>query len=746
MVEGAVRASSSGLAGLKEALEVLVDEFERRSQELPPDEDTLQSWRQRAMAIGKHLRLSDASGKNKLLLKLQKFQMQLRTTRAALQRYEGERDHLQPALNAHGAWPVALLGLQYSRHDPLAAAIRATYGSGGVSDSRLSNRLESRSPDAPPEIEAVQPAGLHKVGHVAEPSVEPVDKSSPEVAATTAKRMLSVREHPRVIPFPALAPARLAVRQDPIVAVLARLGRAGSFEEARAVAGSWLRKKGFKTPKDPAENFEIDGSGKGNRVIAVGSPGVWAMQADTVDPTVSGRRWRVEMVLIDAKPTPAVSVTLTSIAPADQVAPAPSVPVLVSQLIERVGMRDPESGEALTAEPIAVDGLEPLRRLLVSLQSPLRRTPAIVLSTYTKQDKPAHLLDPVGLSRRLRGIAKVYVLTRESSWGLTDALSRRFAVAGASVRLFRPGFTPEDDPSRHPQWGPDVLHAQGLDLNGLSELLERDAAAASLRALEQEDAIPPFDSVRAEVLRRQIDQARKQAAAVAPATEHETEQLRELRAALDNEAKLREMFEDDNAKQQLELQRLRAEVEHAAWDRDAWRSREYHLEARISELKQLLRNAHVDDTVAFPDNWDELETWCQQHLGDRVVVTPKAIRAARDSTFENVPFCYEVLLFLAETYVPCRRGVLDGGSGQLDEEKRRLGIDVSPVGQAAGMHRLQDTYSVMYKGRSVPLDMHVSGSSHRDPRKTFRVYFYWDANSQCVVVGWFPGHLENRLT
>lgn len=452
------------------------------------------------------------------------------------------------------------------------------------------------------------------------------------------------------------------------------------------------------------------------------------------------------MVLVDAQPTPAVSVTLTSIAPANQAAPEPSVPALVSQLIERVGLLDTESGEALSAEPIVVDGPEQLKHLLASLHASSRRMPIVVLSTYLKQDQPAHLLDPVGLSKRMRGIAKVYVLTRETSWGLTDALSKRFAVAGASARLFRPGFTPEDDPARHPQWGPDVLHAQDMDLNALSGLLEREAAEASLRALEQEDVIPPFDRVRAEVLKRQIEQARKQVVRTATAARPVTEQSSALRAALDDETKLRVMYEEDNHNQQQEIERLRGDLNQAATDREGWRSREYHLESRIKELVQKLRDADIDDSVELPDNWDELENWCRQHLGDRVVVTPKAISAARNSKFENVPYCYDVLLFLAETYVPSRRGILDGGSARLEEEKHRLGIDVSKVGQAADMHRLQDTYSVTYKGRSVPLNMHVSGSSHRDPRKTFRVYFHWDDAGQCVVVGWFPGHLENRMT
>ena len=735
----------TGKATLKDELEALVAEFERDSEELPPNDDALHGWQQRASTLGRRIRQCDAVGKNKLLLKLQRFRARLRTTRVARQRYEDDRAGARPLLGETVSWPASSPMLGDKHRDPLAAAIRATYEPVGPRSELLPAPPHAPFPITPANAEAPQYAPPAEKPETPATAVSGIAGVTEEFSVATPISKPTRRDRRPLGPLPIAVPGSLAIRQDPIVAVVARLGSGGTFGEVRSVACNWLRKKKFKLPKDESGDFEIGGTDTGDHAIAVGVPGVWAMQADTVDTSTPGRRWRVEMVLVDAQPSPAVSVTLTSIAPADQAAPEPSVPALVSQLIERVGLLDTESGEALTAEPIVVDGPKQLHHLLASLQSSSRRMPIVVLSTYLKLGRPAHLLDPVGLSRRMRGIAKVYVLTRETSWGLTDALSKRFAVAGASARLFRPGFTPEDDPSRHPQWGPDVLHAQNLDLNALSGLLEREAAEASLRALKQEDVIPPFDRVRAEVLKRQIEQARK-AALAAPATRPASEQSNALQAALDDETKLRVMFEEDNHKQQQEIEQLRGELDQVASDREGWRSREYHLESRIKELVQKLREADIDDSVELPDKWDELENWCQQHLGDRVVVTPKAISAARSSKFENVPYCYDVLLFLAETYVPCRRGVLDGGVTRLAEEKRRLGIDVSKVGQAADMHRLQDTYSVAYKGRTVPLNMHVSGSSHRDPRKTFRVYFYWDDVGQCVVVGWFPGHLENRMT
>jgi hypothetical protein len=114
--------------------------------------------------------------------------------------------------------------------------------------------------------------------------------------------------------------------------------------------------------------------------------------------------------------------------------------------------------------------------------------------------------------------------------------------------------------------------------------------------------------------------------------------------------------------------------------------------------------------------------------------------------FENIPFCYEVLQFLADTYVPCRRSELDGGGAQLEIEKSRLGIDISPVGRAASAHSTKDTYSASYKSKKVSLDMHVKGSNDRERRYGFRLYFHWFEDGQTVIVGWFPSHLVNDMT
>jgi hypothetical protein len=718
----------------KAELEGLVAEFEHASEALPPDEHTLRQWTQRARGLYSRVDASGESGRNKLLQRIKAFRMRVWIMRTDRRRYREQREELR--LTSDNTWRHVPAQLAQRKRHKLSQAIEAAWpqpdlisesaGTPSVASLDACSLIPAKS------LAEVEGNDLPVPVRVAEREISYSDE------VTTRSEFRKFRRE-RLPALPTQALASRSTRLDPIIAIAGRLARAGSFDEAREITCQWLRNKHFKVAKPFPDNFELEGPIKGHRAMAVGLQGIWAMQAETADTTMDGRRWRVELVLVDAQPTPAVGVTLTAISPANQPAPGPSVPALVSQLIDGIGLLDTEAGELLSARPIQVNTPELLQRLLHSLQSPKRHRPAIVLSTYNKGDRRATLLDPDGLAKRLRGIAKVYVLSREMIWALTDALSKRFAVAGASVRLFRPGFTPDDDPSLHPAWGPDTLAAQGLDLAGLSALFEREAADASLRALEQEDVIPPFDRVREKVLRMQIEEARRQAAPTSAGDELSAVRVKALQAALDDETKLREMYEEDNDTQRQDLQRLRDE-------RDGLRAREYHFEDRIDALQKRLRELEENRVPSFPDTWDNLEEWCEQYLGNCVALTAKAIRAARDSMFENVPFCYEVLLFLTGTYVPSRRGTLEGGGEQLEAEKTRLGIDISPVGRAAETHRSKETYSTTYKGTRVNLDMHVKGSNDRDPRKVFRLYFGWHDESQRVIVGWFPSHLDNAMT
>lgn len=730
---------------LERSLRILERELERSAVTRPPSDEALDRWQSQASHYAEILESASLPGRHRLLRHCQRFLGELQDMRERKARYLAKREpvpRIDSFSNDTSAWFEAPSEI---RRQLLAASVhKQLRDASGFERGSQAPRLAAsilKHPSADEEETTASDGEMHAelldVREVdldfatqapsAQPTKEVVEPSSPREVAVAAP----VR----------LAP-RLSRRVDPIMAIEGRLARPGTFEEARAIALEWLRKKGFSLPYEPEANFDLR-TPKGHTAKAVSEPerGLWALQAETTDQSLKGRRWRVEMVVLDASPTPAVSVTLTAISPADTPEPQTSIPGLVIRLMQGIGLLDAHEGETFNAGPTWIRDPVSLQRLLRSLTSLRRTRPIVVISTYLKDGNLKQLLDPAGLSQKLGGLAQVFVLDRDMAWPFAEAVGRKAAVAGASIRLFRLGFTPEDEPGRHPLWSPTELTAQGLNLWGLSNALLREAAYQSLRALEREDAIPAFEQVRELVLRRQIEEARRQAKQTSYGL-NDRQEVISLRKELETEVKLKDLYEEDNDSLRTDIERIRMERNALRDDRDTLRSRLMYLESRVQELQVRLRDSQGVIEPDFPSNWDDLEGWCEEYLEGRVILTRKALKAAQDSLFHDIQFVYRVLWFLAERYVPARR---DGGEDYKDE-LAALRLEISPVGRAAIERRNRDTYSTQYKHERVALDWHVKGNSDRDPRYGLRIYFHWHDGDRCVVVGWLPQHLANALS
>jgi len=126
---------------------------------------------------------------------------------------------------------------------------------------------------------------------------------------------------------------------------------------------------------------------------------------------------------------------------------------------------------------------------------------------------------------------------------------------------------------------------------------------------------------------------------------------------------------------------------------------------------------------------------------------PKAIKAARDSDFQDVPLVYSALLMMRDLYVPMRR--IGGIERKKAFEQRlaELGLEHTPCFvQENKAKNFGGAYFVRYQESTRELDWHLKGSNSRDGRLSFRLYYFWDAETARVVVGYLPGHLKNDIT
>ena len=70
-------------------------------------------------------------------------------------------------------------------------------------------------------------------------------------------------------------------------------------------------------------------------------------------------------------------------------------------------------------------------------------------------------------------------------------------------------------------------------------------------------------------------------------------------------------------------------------------------------------------------------------------------------------------------------------------------IDKSRAGQEG------DAYYINYpigSSQRVFLQFHIVRGSSREDRYCMRIYFFWDEDTNQVVVGWLPSHLSNRIS
>jgi hypothetical protein len=146
-------------------------------------------------------------------------------------------------------------------------------------------------------------------------------------------------------------------------------------------------------------------------------------------------------------------------------------------------------------------------------------------------------------------------------------------------------------------------------------------------------------------------------------------------------------------------------------------------------------SAQVDTTsLKNLDQWATLNS-------DRIVVMPRAISAAKRSSYENPSFVYECLELLANEYRLTKLAQLD--RNVFKDKCTALGLDVGGSVDPSRAGAAGDEYFVRWGGRKLWLDQHMGNGSARDPRFTLRIYYTWSEEDSKVIVGWLPSHLNN---
>jgi hypothetical protein len=171
-----------------------------------------------------------------------------------------------------------------------------------------------------------------------------------------------------------------------------------------------------------------------------------------------------------------------------------------------------------------------------------RAIPVIVVSTNNNRVALPEL--DIKLAQDLAGLANIFVVDEDASWGITDALGVSFSCYGGSVRIYWLHFSREQDPFLCPFWTGDRLTSAGRESletrdrfrQRVREMLFRAAALSVIRPRE-------IDDIR--------DAAGRGAAAV----------LRQRASSLEEYEKLADSYSQDNDSLRKERAQLRERVE-----------------------------------------------------------------------------------------------------------------------------------------------------------------------------------------
>ena len=513
------------------------------------------------------------------------------------------------------------------------------------------------------------------------------------------------------------------------------------FATAQQKVLQWIAQRvGQRLPEEAwaGQSFETEKIGAQYAAAALlDDPEIWGARLDDADKSVPQLTWVTEVGLKRlAASKIAVSARLVCTRRGPNIPIDRSVPDFVRQ-IAAIGTSSLD-GRLLRPIPWLVSEPDEVRSLCDLLQDPKRRAAVLVAALPAGSTYAQDAACPIdALCRRTFGAAHVVLITEPASYGLTHELGREFSVFNRAVRNYLPNFNPkEDEPHQHPWATARRIHNWDGGPAAYTAFLADHVLKNAVERSEPAGDPPSFAKIRRLAAEQRIAHAKATNATIAERLELAEAQIVELQAEREE---MEEIFEGV-------LKSVEQERDEAQAKADTSTQRARNLRARVEMLEEALSSGSSPKEPEIPRDLNDFGAWCATHLAGFVEVLPRAKHAAKKSKYEDPSFLYKALLLLRDYYVPMRRL---GGSAKVGAFKQAcsdLNIEETQTfaGDRYGEHG--DTYFVRYGGQSRLLNRHLKKGSTHDVRRCFRLYFFWDEDSEQAVVGWLPSHLDTRKT
>ncbi len=543
--------------------------------------------------------------------------------------------------------------------------------------------------------------------------------------------------------------------------------------ECRRIAVDWLQDQmGTPLPRRAMahRSFTHAGDDAVSRAIRTrnGRADYWAVQLERTPR--AGRATVTEVVVAHPEArSPRVCIRMSdrSVVPADLAGQYPAE--MLAEMAERMPLL--LDGRTLIHTPIVVDSPETMTGFHRTLVDPGRRMPFAVVSVPPDMDDPGTLRRRWDrLARILTGLAIVWVLPPKMTYRLSDQVSKSLSVFLGAWRFYRPGFNHLADREHHPLFlknrtedehaaretsrqfltmaveermragsdghlsiGYDDLAREGAAagrvpgrfvarlrdswLSGPSEPAAEEGAPASAGdGFPTRDDAPygPYGGSPASDGEPVPEALQAEVAAGGRAAPD----VRGTRTANGGAAIRAPRY--DEALRRADL---------AERERDEARRRV----ARLAELVRAL-GGNPDAATPLPTAWEHFGPWCDENLGRRVSLAGEARRDLTGAEFEDVALAARCIQWLAHDYRDERlRGNPHppGRVREIDGSVSNLACDADGLVCSWGGQRHRVRWLLQ------------CGADQGDPRRCLRIHYFWDEETQRVVVASMSSRRES---
>jgi uncharacterized coiled-coil protein SlyX len=356
----------------------------------------------------------------------------------------------------------------------------------------------------------------------------------------------------------------------------------------------------------PSPTVTIETSSDGQRLLTLRQP----------DDSDDSLLWISEVALgrPDAPLLAGIRVRLAAV-PGSALTPLEyvfGVPAIVRTLLREFNVLD--GGERTQARFVEL-GSSMVEPLVAGLVAEARRLPVVVV-TRTRESGSVRV-DVSALARELAGIAHVRVLSSaQASWTLTELIGQSLSAWDGAVRVYFPGFTPQDDPYRHRFWLGDRVN------NGLvARLRSWFGTLAASRTAEH----PVHEQLR-------VDRyARLEEAIASSDTAFLEEYISELDARDERQRSEISELKEQHAELTRTVERSSDELETM---RSSFAEMQRSMPARQPRVPAEAEEGPLTVGAVIDDLARQLST---RYYRDRVGITSQALDAGRDFSSYNSP-------------------------------------------------------------------------------------------------------------